>query len=194
MKNTNSKTAKIFAEILVLGSLLMGVTNVAFATTAAVTATVKLQNIQVTVSDGSVNYGVLALSTTVDTVATSGTSHLSDPQIANNTGNIAEDLTIKGKDATTASSTCTLGGSPSLWYLSSTSTSADHYTHKFSTSTTGVNFNFLSTSYTTLKSNLSASTTQSFDLQLTTPTASSCYDPQSVDITVSAACAAGVSC
>ena len=192
MINKNLKAVKIFAEIVVLGSIFIGVSNIAFASgTQAVTATVKLQNISVTVSDGSINYGVLALSTSQDTLAT--TSHLNDQQTAVNAGNIAEDLTIVGKDATTASSTCTHGGSPALWNLSSTSTSADHYLHYFSTST-GTTWNNLSLAYTTLKSNLAASSTQTFDLKLTTPTASTCYDPQSVDVTVSAACASGVSC
>lgn len=188
MKKNNLKSAKIFAEILVLGVVLIGVANVATAASSqAVTATVKLQDIEVTVTDGSINYGTLALSTSQDTLAT--TSHLNDLQTAQNTGNIAEDLSIKGQNATAA--TCT--GTPPAWRLSSTSTAADQYMHYFSTSTGSV-WNTLSTSYTTLKANITTSSTQTFDLKLTTPTTSACYDTQSVDLTVLAACATGVSC
>ena len=199
MNKYNIKTARVLAEILVLGSLFLGVTNVAFATTAAVSATVRLQNIQVVVTPGTVNYGVLGLASSMDTVATSGSGHLyptaTSTQTAINNGNISEDLAIIGQSGTTASSTCTTVGSPYLWRISSTSTGIDAFTHQFSTSTTGINWNFIGGGgYTPLKSALGASSTQSFDLKINTPTASTCYDPQSVNVTVQASCAVGVSC
>ena len=188
MKNHNIKTARFFVEIIVLGSLVFGVSNVAFATTSqAVTATVKLQDIEVTVADGSINYGTLALSAFQDTLATTG--HLNDQQVATNGGNIAEDLSIKGQNAAAAG--CT--GSPPPWAISSTSTGADQYEQSMSTST-GTLWTPLSTSYITLGLNVATSSTVPFDLKISTPVSSVCYQSQSVDVTVLAACSTGHSC
>ena len=179
MKNNNR--SRIFIELAVLSALLA--TNVAFASTSAtVAATVTLQNVSVTVADGSVAYGTLATNTSNNTVAGTGgmNANAGDTQTATNAGNVAEDLSIKGQN----SANWTLGGSPGT----------DTYVEKFCTgscgtyaSPTGANFNALTTSYASLASNVASSGTQTFDLLLTTPTSSTFFSAQSVDVTVLAA-------
>lgn len=140
------------------------------ADTATVTATVTLQNVSVTVSDGTVAYGTLAASSTEDT--TSG--NLNDSQTATNNGNITEDLNIKGQD----SGDWTLAGS----------VGADQYKHDFCITTcdSTPSWTALTTSYQTLQSSVSASGTQDFDLRMNTPSSSTSYTSQSVDVTVQA--------
>lgn len=137
-------------------------------TTATVAATVTVQNVSVTASDGTVGYGTLA------TNASAGTNG-SDTQTATNNGNIAEDLNIKGQNTST-------------WTLGS-SAGSDQYVHKFCTASctsAPTNYTALTTNYQTLGSNVVASGTQTFDLYITTPTSSSSYSQQSVDVTVQA--------
>src|SRR4051812_19098481 len=118
MNTINRKTVRIFAEVAVLGALLMA--NVSLATTTAtVAATVTLQNVSVSVSDGSVSYGTLATNTTKTTLS----GGLNDQQTATNAGNVAEDFNIKGQNSTD-------------WTLGSTAAS-DQYIHKFCVATCG---------------------------------------------------------
>jgi hypothetical protein len=137
-----------------------------------VSATVTVQNISVTVADGSVSYGTLAANTGKSTIA----ADLNDTQTATNAGNVAEDLNIKGQNSAD-------------WTLS-TSAGTDRYVHKFCTSSCGsppTNFTSLSSgSYQTLSSNVAASGTQTFDLQITVPNPSTVFTQQSVDVTVQA--------
>lgn len=158
----------LFVFLLVIFPLFVPKTRA--ADTATVTATVTAQNISVTVSDGTVTYGTLALSTNADTTS----SGLNDSQTAQNNGNITEDLNIKGQN----SGSWTLAGS----------VSADQYTHKWCVSNCDAapTWNVLTTNYQTLASDVSASGTQVFDLQIGTPSSSSSYNSQSVDITVQA--------
>ncbi len=191
MRNNNPRVAKIFADIVVLGALLAG--NVALATTSAtVSATVTLQNVSVTVADGSVSYGILAVDTTKTTLA----GGLSDAQTATNAGNVAEDLSIKGQD----SSDWTLNnGSPGY---DGTGAGVDTYLHEYCTGTCGTegtpiyndgtglpgnggtSFTPLTTSYQFLGSNIANSGTKTFNLLVHTPTSSTHYTSQSVDVTV----------
>lgn len=138
------------------------------ATTASVAATVTVQNISVTVSDGTVAYGTLAVNTSAGTNG-------SDTQTATNNGNITEDFNIRGQDSAD-------------WTLAS-SAGSDQYVHRFCTSTCTsppTSYTALTTSYQTLASSVSASGNQTFDLHITTPTSSSVFTEQSVDVTVQA--------
>lgn len=152
----------VFVGILGFSSLASA------ATTATVTATVTVQNVSVAVSDGTVSYGTLSTNTSAGTNG-------SDTQTATNNGNVAEDINIRGQDSAN-------------WTLGSTA-GANQYVHRFcitSCGTAPTNYTALTTSYQTLKSNISASGTQTFDLHITTPTSSTNFSQQSVDLIVQA--------
>lgn len=158
----------IFVNFILLAIIF---TRYAYAgTTATVAATVTVQNISVSVTDGSVAYGNLA---TNSSAGTNGT----DTQTATNNGNVAEDLTIKGQNSAN-------------WTLDTANSTTDHYIHKFCTSSCAsapTNYTALTTSYQALASNVAANGTQTFDLYITTPQTSSVFTQQSVDVTVQAA-------
>lgn len=140
------------------------------ADTGSVTATVTLQNVSVSVTDGTVTYGTLGLNSSEDT--TSG--GINDSQTATNNGNVAVDLNIRGANSTD-------------WTLGS-SAGNNTYRHRFCTSNCDVSptWTDLTTNYNTLATNVAASGTQVFDLEITTPTTSSVYTEQSVNVTVQA--------
>ncbi len=170
---SNLKMARIIVDILMLASLLVG--DVALAAgTATVAATVTLQNVSVTVADGSVSYGTLAANTTKTTLS----GGLNDLQTATNAGNVNEDLNIKGQNSTD----WTLAGSAGV----------DQYIHKFCTATCGTEgtpgagFTALTTSYASLGTTIAASGTKTFDLLINTPTSSTHFTSESVDVTVQA--------
>ncbi len=161
----------LITYLSILGLVGMIITMEALAAdTATVTATVTVQNISVSVSDGEVSYGTLAVNTSQDT--TSG--NLNDSQTATNDGNVTENFNIKGQDS-------------AAWTLAS-SAGADQYVHEFCTSNcdTSPTWTALTTDYQTLATGIEASGTQVFDLKITTPTSTSSYDEQSVDVTVQA--------
>lgn len=138
------------------------------ASTGTVTATVTVENVSVSVTDGSVAYGTLSTNTSAGTNG-------SDTQTATNDGNIAEDLLIKGANTT-------------AWTLGATAGS-DQYTHKFcvsSCTSAPTNFTALTTSNQNLATSVAASGTQTFDLYITTPTSSSSYTQQSASVTITA--------
>lgn len=144
------------------------------ATTATVAATVTVQNVSVSVTDGSISYGTLALDSSKSTLS----GGVNDQQTASNNGNVAEDLNIKGQNSTN-------------WTLDTANTVTDHYIHKFCTATCGTegsptNFTALTTNYATLATNVASSGSQTFDLRITTPQTSSVYTAQSVDVMVQA--------
>ncbi|KKR05981.1 MAG: hypothetical protein UT34_C0001G0021 [candidate division WS6 bacterium GW2011_GWF2_39_15] len=158
---------------------IVGVTSFGFlfgfkvlaADTATVAATVTVQNISVTVSDGTVAYGTLAVNTTKSTIA----ADLNDLQTATNNGNITEDFNIRGQNST-------------AWTLGATA-AADQYIHRFCTATCGTpptNYTALTTSYQTLGTAVATSGTKTFDLQINTPTSSSSFASQAVDVIVQA--------
>lgn len=131
------------------------------ADTAAVTATVTVQNISLSVSDGSITYGTMAVGTS------KSTADIPDTQSVTNDGNIAEDINIKGSNSAN-------------WTLAAT-TGSNQYAHKF-----GVGLTALTTNYQILSSNLSVGNSSTFNLVLYTPTSSTVYTSQSVDVTVQA--------
>lgn len=141
------------------------------ADTAAVTATVTAQNVSVTVGDGTVAYGTMAVSTTKSTTA----ADLNDLQTATNNGNITEDFNIRGQDS-------------AAWTLAGTAGS-EQYTHKFCTTsctTPPTNYTALTTNYQTLGSSIATSGTKTFDLQLGTPSSTATFTEQTVSVTVQA--------
>ena len=155
-------TALLFASFTVLFPVYA-------AETADVTATVTVQNISVSVADGTVAYGTLALNTTADT-------NPGDLQTATNDGNVTVEFNIQGQD----SANWTIAGSAG----------ANQYVHQFCTATCGsppTNYTALTTSYSTLAASVAAAGTQTFDLAITTPTSTASYVQQNVDVTVQAA-------
>ena len=165
-----SKSIKIF----LFGFFLVGLFGLASflevkaATTASVAATVTVQNISVSVASGTVAYGTLAVNTSAGT-------NPANTQTATNNGNITETFNIKGQDSTN----WTLGGTAG----------ANIYVHKFCTATCGTpptNYTALTTNYQTLGTGVTVSGTKTFDLYITTPTSSTNFTQQSVDVTVQA--------
>ncbi len=134
--------------------------------------------ISVSVSDGSVAYGILPVSTSKSTLS----GDLNDMQTATNDGNVSVNLNIKGQDAS--------GGGCS-WTLSSTSGS-NQYVHSFCNDTDldcaspPTNYTALTTNYQSLDTGVAVSGTVNFQLRLTTPSSSSCYGQQTADVTVQA--------
>lgn len=158
--------------LLLCGVALISTAMPGFAApTGTVTATVTTQNISVAVSDGTISYGVLGMNATRSTIA----ADLNDLQTATNDGNVAEDFNIRGQNS--------LG-----WTLAGAA-GVDQYVHRFCVATCGTpptNFTALTTSYQVLANSRAVLATQTFDLQINTPTTSTVYTQQSVDVTVQA--------
>src|SRR3989338_8572623 len=157
----------LIASIAILGlvGMVVGIA-VHGADTASVAATVTVQNISVSVSDGTVTYGTLAAGASTSTLA----SGLNDLQTATNNGNVNENFNIRGQNT----------GCP--WTLAS-SVGANTYKHEFSKDNGSTWTAALTTSNQSLATSVATSTSQTFDLQITTPTSSTCYGQQSVDVT-----------
>jgi len=158
--------------ILALISMTVGVASNA-ANEASVSATVTVEQISVSVSNGIVAYETLAVNTSKDT--TSASEQLNNTQIATNDGNVTVDLNIRGTDSTP-------------WTLAATAGS-DLYVHEFCKVDTGdcdssPAWTPLTTSNQTLEEDLAATGTYDFDLKITTPTISTSYTEQSVNVTV----------
>lgn len=132
--------------------------------------------VSISITDGAVAYGTLATNISTDT--TSG--GLNDTQVATNDGDTAEDFNIKGQD----SANWTLAGAAG----------SEQYAHFFCIGgsgspdpcDTGPTWTALTTSYSSLATNIAATGNKRFDLKLTTPTATSTTSQQSVNITVQA--------
>lgn len=157
-----------YTGLITVLSALLSLSKVSAASTDSVSATVTVQNISVSVSDGSVAYGTLSTSSTEDTT----TNGINDSQTATNDGNITVDLDISGAD--TAS-----------WTLAATA-GTDQYIHSFCTATcdTTPSWTALTTSYQSLATSVAASGTQEFDLQISTPTTSTSFTQQTATVTV----------
>jgi hypothetical protein len=132
--------------------------------------------VSVSVSDGAIDYGIMT------TNASKSTIDLNDMQTATNDGNVTENFNIKGQDATGAG--CT-------WTLASTN-GVDQYVHQFCNATDydcsnpPTNYVPLTTTYQTLKTGIPPNGTVKIHLRLITPTDSSCYGQQSVNVTIQA--------
>lgn len=167
MKKILFLTIGVLATALIIGQYALA------ATTGTVGATVTVQNVSVSVTDGTVAYGSMALN------ATASTRSPVDLQTATNNGNVTEQFNIKGMDAT---------GSTQTWVLAATAGSAQ-YIHGFcvaTCTTPPTSYTALTTSYATLAASVVASGTQTFDLYINTPTATTDYTQHTADVTVQA--------
>ena len=172
MKNT----VGIISFLLILG-LVIGIVALA-ADEAGVDVKVTVQNFVVSVLDGNVTYGTLAVNTSRSTIA----GEENEMQTATNEGSTAK-ISIKGSVS-----------SPAGWTLHATTPNTNVYVHKFCNdtdldcTTPPTNYTGMtSTGYTTLKASVANAGTVDFQLQITTPTSVSDYTEQDVDITVQAA-------
>lgn len=166
----------ILPLVLVLLSLSLS-KEVQASTTGTVAATVTVQNVAISVTDGTIAYGTLAADASISTLVSPG---VADQQTATNDGNVAEDFTIKGSNS-------------AGWTLASTNTASDTYIHKFCIATCGTDaapgagFTVLTLIDQSLAAGVAAAGTQTFDLRVTTPQTSTVFTSQSVNVTVTAA-------
>ena len=137
------------------------------AETGIVTATVTATNLAVSVSDGSIAFGSVALDT-----ATTTAGH-SDTQVVTNDGSTAQ-MNVKSGNAT-GGTTWTLG----------TDAGSDIFKLEVST-TTGSSYMTLQAAdtYLTASSSMTSLLTDNLDFQFTTPTVSTDFVQKSVTITV----------
>lgn len=170
---------KLLYVLVILALPLVFASQALASSTSTVSATVTPQNISVSVADGTVAYGTVALSSSKDT--TSGGTD--DTQTATNDGNVAEDFNIKSSNAT--------GGT--AWTLAG-SIGSDQYKHSFCNTgsgspdpcDTGPTWTAMTTSYQALGSNIAASGTSKFDLKIDTPSASTDFVQKTITVTVQA--------
>jgi hypothetical protein len=161
---------------IVFYPFLTGFSSLA-ADEATVTATVTVQNVSVSVDPGSVSYGTLALNTSRSTLS----GEANAMQTATNDGNVSANINIRGTNST-------------AWTLSA-SNGANNYVHQFCNetdvdcSTPPTDYTALTTSNQTLKNGVSTSGEVDFHLRITTPTSSSSYDQQNVNVTIQASAA-----
>lgn len=169
MKKTSHIGIVDIVSSITLSALLIP-TFVSAATSATVTATVTVQNVAVSVSDGTVAYGTLGTSSSANTAS----GDLDDSQTATNDGNVATDFNIRGQNSAN-------------WTLAA-SVGADQYKHDFCvTDCDGTpTWTALTTSNQSLASSVASSGTQVFDLRINTPSSSTNYTSQSVDVIVQA--------
>ena len=152
---------KIWAAIG--GAAILAATALpAFAVEESVSATVTPVFIAVSIDDGVVNYGTLAVDTSQDTV-TQG-----DTQAVKNDGTVAEDFLIRGQNS-------------AAWVLAA-SAGDEEYKHEFTK--TGTFGTALTTSNQSLDTNIALAGTTALDLKITTPTSTSASVTQTVDVTV----------
>ncbi|NMC09345.1 hypothetical protein GYA44_03455 [Candidatus Microgenomates bacterium] len=167
------KLLKVVSLVLMAPFFVLFSARVFAADSGQVTATVTVQNISLTVSDGTISYGTLPINSSKATVNLAP----ADTQTITNNGNVNEKFSVRGTDSAS-------------WTLSS-SAGVDQYVHKFcasSCSTPPTGYTALSSgSYTTLSASVAPSGTASLDLEITTPTSSTVFTSQSVNVTVQAA-------
>ncbi|MFC2072422.1 hypothetical protein ACFLUU_06950 [Chloroflexota bacterium] len=161
------------ALALVVGGLLVGAPAIPITVSASdngtVSATVTASLISVTVTPGTVAYGVLATGGSANTT----TEGLGQTQTANNTGTVSENFTIKSSDA--------LGGT--AWTLAADTGALDEFTHEFSTND-GSSWTNLTDTYDTLAGSIAAGDNQTFDLRIGIPTTVTDYAEHTITVTV----------
>jgi hypothetical protein len=141
---------------------------------AAVTATVTVQNVTVSLNHASFDYGIIANNTASSTLPLWSGAGI----IATNDGNVSEDFDINGADTVDWAIKTTAGG--------------DEYVHKFCNDTDDVctspptSYSALTTSPTPLKTSIGTSGTCVFQLQITTPNPDTHYTQQSAAVTITA--------
>lgn len=169
----------LIASILILGliGLVVGVVAQG-ADTADVSATVTPKLLTVSVSDGSVAYGILGLNTTKNTALYDENTNQNgmspaDTQTVTNGSNVDVALNIMSSDA--------VGGI--AWQLA-TAPGSDAFVHQFKGGDAGVWTQLpVDHSYATLDAKPAAASV-TFDLQITTPTATTDYVQKTITVTV----------
>ena len=147
-----------------------------------ITISASTPSISITISDGTVEYGIVPKNTAKTTLS-SDMPPSGDMQTVNYDTNVTVNINIKGNNAS---------GGGCTWTLAS-SNGSDQYVHQFcnatdsSCSSPPTNYTSLTTNYQTLKSGVSGQGSVNFHLRLITPTESSCYGQQSVNVDVQAA-------
>lgn len=134
--------------------------------------TINAAVVSVSISDGTVTYGMMPANTSKTTLP----GELNDMQTATNDGNVTENFNIKTSNAV-GGTQWTIGASPGT----------DVFVHQFSKDS-GISWTAFTAAdtYQTLTTGIVASGTQSFDLRITVPTASSDYQQKTITITVQA--------
>ena len=173
--NSFSSLTKHFRfQILVGGGVVIALLAVSFwaysaraASTATVAATVTATNLAVSVSDGSIAFGSVALNTATTTAGNS------DTQTVTNDGSDAA-INVKSGNAT-GGTTWTLG----------TSAGSDIFKLEVSTTTGSTYMTFQATdTYLTASSTSVSLTSGDLDFRFTTPTVSTDFVQKSLTITV----------
>ena len=161
----------LIASIAILGlvGMVVGVGTQA-ATTADVSATVTAQLITIAVADGSVDYGILPINTSANTVT------LGQTQVVTNNSKVNVDLEVKSSDA--------VGGTQ--WDLAATNAALDDFTHESSPDgSTYTAFNVDNATYTSLATNIAATGgTQNLDLRIKTPASVTDNELKTITVTV----------
>jgi hypothetical protein len=160
----SANTAYCFRVVKSDGSLLDTYTVIPQITTASATI------ISVSVSDGTITYGMLPLNTSKSTC----TSELNDAQTVTNNGNVTENFLIRGQNSAN-------------WTLATTP-GTNQYVHKFlnGTCSTFSGGTALTTSDQTFATGIPPNGTATLNLQITTPTATDYFTQQSVNVTITA--------
>lgn len=159
--------------LLVVSILVIGLAVPVYAEEEGITCTVTPLHISVELSDSTVSYGVVDLS-----------SHATSQVITvTNNGTVSVNLDIKGAAAT--------GGGEDTWTLSDTATGNNQYMHEFAIPNPTypaegghTDWTALTTSYQDLVNNIGMSGTQSFKMQIWTPTATGTYGERSTTVTI----------
>lgn len=157
------------ATIIVVALLIsvFGWYSARAAATAVVSATVTANNLAVSISDGSIAFGSVALNTATTTVAHGET------QTVSNDGSTAV-INVKSGNAT-GGTTWTLGTSPG----------SDTFKLEVSTTTGSTYMTFQATdTYLTASSSSASLTSGPLDFRFTTPTVSTDFVQKSLTITV----------
>lgn len=163
---TQQAVSALMLSVLML-ALVFGGYNALAQDTDTVTATVTATNLAVSVADGSIAFGSVALNTATTTVSTA------QSQTVSNDGSNAT-LNVKSSDATNGTS-WTLGLNPG----------SDIFKLEVST-TTGSSYSALQATdvYLTASSTFASLMDQVVDFRFTTPTVSTDFVQKSVTITV----------
>lgn len=169
-------TISLFSIIYILLNYFTFLSFTKAASTGSVSATVTAQNISLSVASGTVAYGTLGIGSSKDTTLNGG-NHNS--QTITNTGNIAETFNIKGINSTSAGIGWTLASVPGV----------NTYAHKFCNTNcdSSPTWTALTLNYATLSVGISSgATAPAFDLEIFTPTSTTDFNQQTVDVTVQA--------
>ncbi|MCK9368545.1 fibronectin type III domain-containing protein [Candidatus Dojkabacteria bacterium] len=136
--------------------------------------------ISISISDGAVAYGILDFSGSKTTLS-SDMPPTGDMQTVTNDSSSAVNINIKGQNSV----------GDCIWTLSGTN-GFNEYKHQFCNATDDdcttppANYSDLATSYQSLATNVVEDASINFHLRLVMPTDSSCYDLETVNVTVQA--------